>query len=72
MTDYTPTTFKKVLSNLLDKKYNTIQYNTSEADNLIFLKSWNEWGEGNFIEPELRYGKDFLNVLREELNKYQQ
>ena len=72
MTDYTPTTFRKVLSNLLDKKYNTIQYNTSEADNLIFLKSWNEWGEGNFIEPELRYGKDFLNVLREELNKYQQ
>lgn len=72
MTDYTPKTFRKVLSNLLDKKYNTIQYNTSEADNLIFLKSWNEWGEGNFIEPELRYGKDFLNVLREELNKYQQ
>ena len=54
------------------KQYNTIQDNTSEADNLICLKSWNEWGDGNFIEPELRYGKDFLNVLREELNKYQQ
>ncbi len=36
---------------------------------IIFLKSWNEWGEGNFMEPDLEFGKDKLNALREVLEK---
>lgn len=35
--------------------------------NIIFIKSWNEWGEGNYIEPDLRYGTAILDVLGEEL-----
>lgn len=31
---------------------------------IIFLKSWNEWGEGNYIEPDKRYGKQYLESLR--------
>lgn len=31
---------------------------------IIFLQSWNEWGEGNYMEPELKYGHGFLDVLR--------
>lgn len=27
------------------------------------LKSWNEWGEGNFMEPDLKYGKGFIEAL---------
>jgi len=34
---------------------------------IIFAKSWNEWAEGNYLEPEVRYGRAFLNVLREEI-----
>lgn len=30
----------------------------------IFLKSWNEWGEGNYIEPDLRYGREYINSLK--------
>lgn len=33
----------------------------------VFLKSWNEWGEGNYMEPDLQYGKGYINVLRDAL-----
>ena len=31
---------------------------------LIFLNSWNEWGEGAYMEPDLKYGKNFIKALR--------
>ncbi len=34
---------------------------------LIFLKSWNEWAEGNHFEPDQRYGTQYLEVVKEEL-----
>lgn len=29
----------------------------------VFLKSWNEWGEGNYMEPDLRFGNGYIDVL---------
>jgi hypothetical protein len=34
---------------------------------IIFLKSWNEWAEGNYLEPDQRYGRAYLEVCRDEL-----
>lgn len=31
----------------------------------IFIKSWNEWAEGNHLEPDLKYGKSYLQVVKE-------
>lgn len=36
---------------------------------LIFLKSWNEWGEGNMMEPDLTYGRAFIEKLSQALNE---
>lgn len=36
---------------------------------LIFLNAWNEWGEGAYMEPDLKYGKEYIKVLRQELEK---
>ena len=38
--------------------------NKEPETNLIFLKSWNEWGEGNYMEPDARYGKGYIRALR--------
>ncbi|WP_129127977.1 glycosyltransferase WbsX family protein [Geomonas oryzae] len=34
---------------------------------IVFLKSWNEWAEGNFLEPDQQFGTAYLEVCREEL-----
>lgn len=37
---------------------------------IVFVKSWNEWGEGNYMEPDLRYGKEFIKVLGNSIKEY--
>jgi hypothetical protein len=32
---------------------------------LIFLKSWNEWAEGNFVEPDAVFGRGYLEAIRQ-------
>ena len=34
---------------------------------IVFIKSWNEWAEGNYLEPDLRHGHGYLEAIRDEL-----
>ena len=36
---------------------------------IIFLKSWNEWGEGNYMEPDLQNGKEYIWALKKAIDK---
>ena len=38
---------------------------------IVFLKSWNEWGEGNYIEPDLKWGKQYLEELKRIIKDFQ-
>lgn len=55
----TPEVFEKQV-----KLITELMNNKQNKDNLCFLKSWNEWGEGNYVEPDLKYGKGFLEVIK--------
>lgn len=63
LTNYNPTVFDQHVKKVLD-----IVKNKNEETNVVFLRSWNEWAEGNYVEPDLKYGWDFLNILRKNIN----
>jgi len=31
----------------------------------VTLNSWNEWGEGSYIEPDAKDGTKYLDAIRE-------
>ncbi len=39
-----------------------------EEKGIIFLKSWNEWAEGNYLEPDNNFWYEYLQVCREKIN----
>ena len=61
--DSSPQNFGMLLSKILERIYKS-----NPEYKLLFIKSWNEWGEGNHLEPDLKYGKRHLESLKKSLN----
>jgi len=57
-----PDYFEKHLKEVI----NTV---SMKKNKIIFLKSWNEWAEGNYVEPDLKYGLGYIDKLRKYLRK---
>jgi hypothetical protein len=38
-----------------------------EGNEYLFLNAWNEWGEGNYLEPDTRNGYGYLRQIRQAL-----
>lgn len=59
----TPESFYKQVIKALD-----VVKSKPNDKKIIFLKSWNEWGEGNFMEPDITFGRGFCNALKNALD----
>lgn len=58
----TPEGFRRHLRRALDRLRDM-----PREHRIVFVKSWNEWAEGNHLEPDLRFGLAYLEALRDEL-----
>jgi hypothetical protein len=58
---------KPELFRVLLRKALEVRRHVPRDENIIFLKSWNEWAEGNHLEPDLKFGKGYLEVIKEEV-----
>lgn len=54
----TPEKFEKHIRQALE-----LIKDKSPEHRILFLKSWNEWGEGNYVEPDLQWGHGFLDAI---------
>ena len=58
----------ELFGKLLSKTVSIVKTKNSNHQQII-VKSWNEWGEGNHLEPDLKYGKGYLEVIRNMLKQ---
>jgi hypothetical protein len=40
----------------------------SPVDNFVLVYAWNEWEEGGHIEPNVRDGCEYLDILQQHLS----
>ena len=64
MTHSEPKYFKK-----LAKKAIEMVKDKPGEEQIIMIKSWNEWGEGNYMEPDMKYGHGYIKALSEAIEE---
>lgn len=61
-TDSTPALFEEHIKTALE-----IISKKQDEHKILFLRSWNEWAEGNYVEPDLKFGHGYLDALKESI-----
>ena len=64
LTNSTPEVFKDIL-----KQASAINEGKEDDHKIVFIRSWNEWAEGNHIEPDLKYRRGYLEAIKEVLDE---
>lgn len=62
MTNSTPEYFEQHVKEAV----NMVKHKEPEH-RIIIIKSWNEWAEGNYMEPDLKWGKKYLEALKKQI-----
>lgn len=57
--DSTPELFERYLLKAVDRVRDR-----PPQHRIVFLKAWNEWAEGNYVEPDNLSGNSYLDVIR--------
>lgn len=57
----TPALFRRQLAGMLRDE---MRREPNAERQLVFVKSWNEWGEGNHLEPDAVHGRAWLESVR--------
>jgi lipopolysaccharide biosynthesis protein len=58
--DSTPTLYENWLKTITAKT--KVRFQGEER--LVFINAWNEWAEGNHLEPDLKWGRRYLEATR--------
>lgn len=58
--DDSPILFKKYLL----KAFEMVKEKPSDRQ-LVFIRAWNEWGEGNYLEPDIDSGLGYLEAIKD-------
>lgn len=41
----------------------------SKEENLVFINAWNEWAEGNYLEPDQKWGRQYLEETKKAIEE---
>ena len=55
----TPKLFEKWISATL-KRFKPF----GKDEDFVFINAWNEWAEGNHLEPDRKWGRGFLEAVK--------
>lgn len=59
LVDSTPEKFQHTMEKALE-----LVASKAPEHRLLFLKAWNEWGEGDYVEPDQKYGHGWLEAMK--------
>jgi len=59
-----PSTYQRWLSDAIARGARSAALVDDGAGAMVFVNAWNEWGEGNHLEPDRRHGRAFLEATR--------
>jgi len=58
----TPENFGRLFEGII----NSPNFKNSK-NKILFIKSWNEWGEGNYLEPDIKFKDGYLNIIKKNI-----
>lgn len=61
----TPEVFERIVEDAL-----RIVKDKQKEHQIIAVRSWNEWGEGNYMEPCIKYGRGYIDAIKRAINNF--